>query len=106
MTTIPRTHFSVLQELTYGLIAPMEVDGYTLPDYLVPTFRRAGCSPNGFERRRASTRSSFPTYKHKYEDGRVVETRLYPNELTADFRAHFNEVWLPTSVRCISQKGT
>jgi hypothetical protein len=40
----------------------------------------------------------FPTYKHQYEDGRIVDARLYPNSLLADFRAHFHEVWLPT--RC------
>ena len=36
MTAIPRTHFSMLQELTYGLIAPMEAQGYTLPENMVP----------------------------------------------------------------------
>jgi hypothetical protein len=44
--------------------------------------------------------STFPTYRHKYEDGRIVDARLYPNDLISDFRAHFNEVWLPT--RCES----
>ena len=40
--------------------------------------------------------STFPTYKHKYEDGRVVDARLYPNALLADFRDHFQTVWLPS----------
>ena len=44
------------------------------------------------------SRSAHLTYKHCYEDGRVVDARLYPNALLADFRAHFHEVWLPT--RC------
>ena len=39
--------------------------------------------------------NDFPTYKHRYEDGRIVKARLYPNELLADFRQHFQEVWLP-----------
>ena len=38
---------------------------------------------------------SLPTYSHKYADGRVVSPKLYPNELLADFRKHFHEVWLP-----------
>lgn len=33
---MPRTHFSILQELSYGLIAPMEAQGYTQPERLVP----------------------------------------------------------------------
>ncbi len=39
--------------------------------------------------------STFPSYQHKYEDGRVVPARLYPNSLLAEFREHFNNVWLP-----------
>jgi hypothetical protein len=42
--------------------------------------------------------TTFPTYQHRYEDGRVVNARLYPNTLLADFRAHFHVVWLP--LRC------
>ena len=49
-------------------------------------------------RERGIDPSTFPTYLHCYEDGRIVQARLYPNVLIADFRAHFNEVWLPT--RC------
>lgn len=41
---------------------------------------------------------SFPTYRHQYEDGRVVDAWLYPNSLLAEFRDHFHNVWLPT--RC------
>jgi hypothetical protein len=43
--------------------------------------------------------TTFPTYEHRYEDGRVVRARLYPNSLLAEFRAHFDGVWLPTRCR-------
>jgi hypothetical protein len=35
------------------------------------------------------------TYRHEFEDGRVVYPKLYPNEVLGDFRAHFHQVWLP-----------
>jgi KilA-N domain len=97
MTAIPRTHFSMLQELTYGLIAPMEAQGYTLPERMVPDISE-GRMFSKWLRDHGVDPSKFPTYLHRYEDGRVVEARLYPNSLLADFRAHFHEVWLPT--RC------
>ena len=40
--------------------------------------------------------SDFPTNRHRYEDGRVVDARLHPNELLADFRQLFQDVWLPS----------
>jgi len=87
----------MLQELTYGLIAPMEARGYTLPERMVPDISegRMFCD---FLRERGINPANFPTYRHRYEDGRVVDARLYPNSLLADFRAHFHEVWLP--LRC------
>ncbi|MBI2714073.1 MAG: KilA-N domain-containing protein [Rhizobiales bacterium] len=97
MTAVPRTHFSMLQELTYGLIAPMEAQGYTLPERMVPDISE-GRMFSKWLRDRGIDPATFPTYLHRYEDGRVVEARLYPNSLIADFRAHFHEVWLPT--RC------
>ena len=94
ISAVPRTHFSMLQELTYCLIAPLEAEGYTLPETLVPDIsegrmfcdwlRKQGLDPKG-----------FPTYAHRYEDGRVVMARLYPNSLLAAFREHFQNVWLP-----------
>jgi hypothetical protein len=33
---IPATHFSMLNELIFGLIAPLESEGYTLPEGMVP----------------------------------------------------------------------
>lgn len=38
---------------------------------------------------------ALPTYRHDFEDGRVVYPKAYPNALLPAFRAHFFEVWLP-----------
>ncbi len=94
MTAVPRTHFSILQELTYGLIAPMEARGYTLPEHMVPDISE-GRMFSQWLRDQGIEPAMFPTYRHCYEDGRVVDARLYPNNLLAQFRAHFHEVWLP-----------
>jgi hypothetical protein len=40
--------------------------------------------------------AALQTYEHKYEDGRVVQAKLYPNEVLADVREYFHEVWMPT----------
>jgi hypothetical protein len=37
---------------------------------------------------------TLTTYRHRYEDGRVVYPKLYPNEVLADFRAYFHKTWL------------
>ena len=39
---------------------------------------------------------TLPTYRHVYGDGSVVDAKLYPNSVLADFREHFYKVWLPT----------
>ena len=95
MTRIPRTHFSMLQELTYGLIAPMEAEGYHLPDNLVPDISEGKMFSRWLREAKGVEPNDLPYYNHAYEDGRVVRARLYPNSLLADFRKHFNEVWLP-----------
>lgn len=93
-TGIPHTHWSMLSELTYNLIAPLEDQGYELPPSMVPDIssgrmfckwlKEKGIDPN-----------KFPTYPHAYEDGRVFPAKLYPNELLADFRRYFHQEWIP-----------
>lgn len=95
MAAVPRTHFSVLQELTYGLIAPMEAQGYSLPDNLLPDISQGKMFSNWLRKEKGIDPTGFPSYTHRYEDGRAVPARLYPNELLADFREHFQSVWLP-----------
>lgn len=94
MSGVPRTHFFVLQELTYGLIAPMEAQGYTLPDNMLPDISQ-GRMFSDWLRKQGVDPATFPNYQHRYEDGRIVQARLYPNTVIADFRSHFQTVWLP-----------
>lgn len=92
---IPPTHFSMLNELTYHLIAPLEVHGYTLPEHMVPDISEGRMFCGWLRKFKGVEPNLFPDYLHRYEDGRIVKARLYPIELLGDFRKHFNEVWMP-----------
>jgi len=92
---VPYTHFSMLNELTLNLIAPLEEAGYTLPQEMVPDISEGRLFCKWLRENRGIEPNNFPTYDHGYPDGRVVQAKLYPIELYEDFKRHFNEVWLP-----------
>lgn len=92
---VPYTHFSMLNEITLSLVAPLEQAGYTLPVKMVPDISEGRVFCKWLRENKGIDTDSFPKYFHEYPDGRVVEAKLYPMELYEDFRKHFNEVWLP-----------
>ncbi|HHS9578906.1 TPA: KilA-N domain-containing protein, partial [Raoultella planticola] len=92
---VPHTHFSMLNELTFNLVAPLEQAGYTLPEKMVPDISEGRVFSQWLRENRGVEPKTFPTYNHEYPDGRTFPVRLYPNEYLADFKQHFNEVWLP-----------
>lgn len=92
---VPFTHFSILNELIFGLIAPLEGQGYSLPESLMPDISQGKMFSNWLRKEKGVEPKDFPTYSHRFEDGRVVQARLYPNHLLADFKTHFNTVWIP-----------
>ncbi|MCF7498993.1 hypothetical protein [Pseudoalteromonas sp. L1] len=91
---IPYTHFSMLNEITLNLIAPLEEAGYTLPEKLVPDISEGRLFCKWLRENRNVEPNSFPVYDHEYPDGRVVQAKLYPTEYLDDFRRHFHEVWI------------
>ncbi len=91
---IPYTHFSMLNEITLHLVAPMEQAGYTLPQNLVPDISEGRMFCKWLRDERGVEPNNFPTYRHRYPDGRVFDAKMYPMEFYEDFRKHFNEVWL------------
>lgn len=92
---IPATHFSILQEITVTLIAPLEAQGYRLPAEMVPdisqglTFCRFAREELGIDT------DTLPTYLHEYPDGRTFQAKLYPVEHLGRFRTFINQVWMP-----------
>jgi len=94
-TKVPYTHFSVLNELTIGLIAPLEDQAYTLPDHMVPDISQGKMFARWMRDKFGMDTDTLPTYKHAYADGRVVDAKMYPIGFLDEFRRHFHEVWIP-----------
>jgi len=93
---VPRGHFSVLQEMTITLIAPLELMGYTLPESLWPDISEGMMVAKWFRDEHGIETTDLPTYRHEFEDGRKpVHPRAYPNRLLCDFREHLQEIWIP-----------
>lgn len=89
---IPTTHFSMLNQMIFHLLAPLEIQGYTLPRKLVPDIS-LGRIFSGQLRDRGFAPETFPTYPHEFPDGRLVHARLYPNSFITDFNDMVDE-WL------------
>lgn len=94
MGNVPIGHFSMLNEMTIALIAPLENMGYELPENMIPDISEGKMFCRWLREEKGVDTDSMPTYRHHYEDGRTVTAKAYPNELLADFRKHFLEVWL------------
>lgn len=95
---IPPTHFSMLNEMTFGLVAPLEQAGYTLPDRMVPDISEGRMFCAWLRKELNVEPNDFPTYMHKYPDGREVKAKLYPNKYLAVFRDHFHNTWIPVKM--------
>ncbi|WP_454122708.1 KilA-N domain-containing protein [Kosakonia sp. Marseille-Q7440] len=91
---IPPTHFSMLDQMTLKLLAPLESRGYVLPQKMMPDIS-LGRFFSGILRNKGYDPDSFPTYIHEFNDGRrpPVEARLYPNEMMTMFNYEINN-WI------------
>lgn len=95
MHKIPVGHFSVLQEMTNAMIAPMEARGYTLPENLVPDISHGRMLCKHLRDTIGMDTNALPTYEHTFPNGRVVDAKLYPVEHLGTFRKLLDEYWLP-----------
>lgn len=93
---VPRGHFSVLNEIAVGLIAPLEAQGYTLPEHMWPDISEGQIFARWLRERHGVDTAAMPSYVHEFEDGRRPRlARAYPNEWLAEFRDHFENIWIP-----------
>lgn len=91
-----RGHFSVLNEIAVALIAPLEAQGYTLPEHMWPDISEGKIFARWLRERHGVDTTAVPTYVHEFEDGRRPRlAKAYPNEWLAEFRDHFENVWIP-----------
>jgi len=91
---VPFGYFSILQEVVVKLIGPLEMHGCSLADNNVPDIS-VGLMFNAWLRKEKNyDTATFTTYDHKYEDGRIVQAKLYPLDLLGDFHTFFQTIWL------------
>jgi hypothetical protein len=96
---VPATHFSILNEMIFGIIAPLETRGYTIPEKMMPDISEGRMFCKWLRDAKGIDTNSLPTYQHRFEDGRVVNAKLYPVDVLPDFRRHLNESWIPMQSR-------
>jgi hypothetical protein len=92
---IPVGYFSILQEAGLGLFGPLHTEGFDIPSSWVPDISIGRTFCDWLRRERGVDTDGLYVYDHDYQDGRIVEAKLYPDHLLADFRRWFREVWLP-----------
>ena len=93
---IPPSHFSILQETTFTLTAPLEMRGHTIPSNVVPDISQGILFCKYAREHLGVDTDQLPQYEHEYPDGRKVWANLYPVELLGEFRKWVNEQWLLT----------
>lgn len=90
---IPPTHFSMLNQMFFRLLGPLETHGYIPPDNMMPDIA-LGKMFSTWLRDSGRDPDSFPTYRHVFLDHRpTVDARLYPNELMTEFNEQLDD-WL------------
>lgn len=92
--SVPAGYFSILQEMTLTLIAPLEQAGYTLPEKLVPDISQGRMFCKHLRDVHGIDTDTLPQYMHRYQDGRVVPAKLYPEEILGAFRKFLREEWM------------
>jgi hypothetical protein len=93
---IPSGYFSILQETTLGLVAPLHNLGFVIPSGWVPDISVGLCFCKWLRENKKLDTNSLPTYMHSYQDHRgTMPVKLYPDEYLAECRTWFRQVWLP-----------
>lgn len=91
---IPHGYFSILNEITYFLIAPLEKLGYTLPENIVPDISEGKYFFGWLRDVKRIDTKTLPKYPHEYANGKTVDANLYPDEYLPEYRKHFSQIWL------------
>lgn len=93
--SVPAGYFSVLQEMTFVLIAPLDAMGYQMPESMVPDISMGKFLCKHLRDQLGVDTDALPIYNHRFEDGRIVPAKLYPETVLAEFRRIIREEWMP-----------
>jgi phage anti-repressor protein len=91
---IPYNCFSMINEITLRIIAPLEEQGIILTEKMLPDGSEGRIFCKWLRDVKGIDTNRFATYEHDFLDGRKVQAKLYPNLLWPDFVEHFHTVWL------------
>lgn len=95
---IPAGHFSMLQETTLGLTAPLHNLGFEIPAGWVPDISVAKAFCKWLRDEKNVDTDALPKYMHQYQDSRgTQQANLYPDIYLAECRTWLKTVWLPTN---------
>jgi hypothetical protein len=94
---VPTGYFSVLQEMTNRLVAPMEAHGYELPEKMMPDISQAKMLCKHLRDKHGIDTSALEKYTHTFPDGREVQANLYPVKYLGDFAVLIAEHWMPNA---------
>ncbi|OQW92989.1 MAG: hypothetical protein BWK79_13525, partial [Beggiatoa sp. IS2] len=86
------------------LIAPLENQGYILPDNMLPDISEGLIFNRWLREEKGLDTNELVTYVHAFEDGRQVRAKMYPIEMWPDFIKHFYQEWLPNRAQDYFQK--
>jgi hypothetical protein len=92
---IPPTHFSILNEMIFGVLAPMENQGYATPENMMSDVSQGRLFCRWLREVKGMDTDALPTYPHRFEDGRCFPAKLYPLAVLSDFRNYLYYTWLP-----------
>jgi hypothetical protein len=91
---IPSGYFSVLQEMTNALVAPMEAQGYRMPENMMPDITHGKMLCKHLRDTHRIDTDMLSTYTHTFPDGREVDAKLYPVQYLGEFRVLLSEIWM------------
>lgn len=89
---IPAGYFSMIEESIYQVIFPLELEGKDLIKECMPD-GSLGIGFCNYLKEFGIDTKNFPTYKHTFDDGRIVDAKLYKDEYYPHFKK-FILIWL------------
>ena len=93
--SVPAGYFSILQEMTFIMIAPLDSMGYQMPGHMLPDISMGKFLCKHLRDKLGIDTDELPVYMHRFEDGRTVQAKLYPESVLAEFRRLIREEWMP-----------